>query len=214
MKTITFADAHRRKHFAFFRNMDQPHFNIVANVDITTFLGTVKAQPLPFTPAMVYLLARAANEIAVFRWRIRGQEVVEHPSVHPSFTVSTDVSDVFSFCTVDYHPSAPVFLADALATMERMKTYPDFEDEPDRDDFLFMSAIPWISFTGLTHAMHYSPVDAVPRISWGKYFAQGDRQLMPLAVQAHHALVDGSDMGKYFTRVQALLDAPDALIDA
>lgn len=208
MKTITFADAHRRKHFDFFRNMDQPHFNIVANVDITAFLHTVKVQQLPFTPAMVYLLARAANEIAVFRWRIRGQEVVEHASVQPSFTVSTDVSDVFSFCTVDYHPSAAVFLADALATIEHMKTNPDFEDEPGRDDFLFMSAIPWISFTGLTHAMHYSPVDAVPRISWGKYFAQGDRQMMPLAVQAHHALVDGSDMGKYFIRVQALLDAP------
>lgn len=212
MKTITFQDSHRRKHFDFFRRMDQPHFNIVANVDITTFLATLQTGQLSFTTAMVHILARAANEIPVFRWRIRGDEVVEHASVQPSFTVRTDVSDVFSFCTVDYHPDAAVFMANALATIEKMKTEPDFEDEPGRDDFLFMSAIPWISFTGLTHAMHYSPVDAVPRISWGKYFAQGTQQLMPLAVQAHHALVDGSDMGKYFIRVQALLDEPAALL--
>jgi chloramphenicol O-acetyltransferase type A len=205
MKIITFTNPHRQKHFDFFRSMDQPHFNLVANVDITHFLAIVKIKNLPFTPAIVYLLARAANELTAFRWRIRGDEVVEHASVQPSFTVPTLASEVFSFCTVDYHPHAPTFVARALATMEKMKNDPDFEDEPGRDDYLYLSAIPWVSFTGLSHAMHYSPPDSVPRISWGKYFQQGEQTLMPLAVQAHHAVVDGRDMGQYFQNVQTLL---------
>jgi len=45
----------------------------------------------------------------------------------------------------------------------------------------------------------------VPRIIWGKYFDQNGRAMMPLAVQAHHALVDGRDMGAYFEKVQMLL---------
>lgn len=206
MKIITFADTHRKKHFDFFRRMDQPHFNLVANVDITAFLSVVKSRQLPFTPYIVYLLSKAANDLSAFRWRIRGDEVVEHKTVQPSFTVPTEASEVFSFCTVDYDPDVAIFIKRTLATIEKMKTEPDFEDEPGRDDYLFMSAIPWVSFTGLSHAMHYSPADAVPRISWGKYFEQNDRILMPLAVQAHHAVVDGSDMGHYFQDVQKLLD--------
>ena len=205
MKTITFTDPHRKKHFDFFRAMNQPHFNLVANVDITGFLKVVKQKKLPFTPYMVYALSKVANDISVFRWRIRGEQVVEHESVQPSFTVPTEASDVFSFCTVAYHPDRDTFVERAKATIERMKEDPNFEDEEGRDDYLFMSAIPWVSFTGLTHAMHYSPVDSVPRISWGKYFEQNGRILMPLSVQAHHAVVDGSDMGRYFQKAEELL---------
>lgn len=212
MKSITFNDPHRKKHFEFFRRMDQPHFNLVANVDISAFLTVVKENQLPFTPYIVFVLSKVANDIPAFRWRIRGEEVVEHPSVQPSFTVPTEASEVFSFCTVDYHPEVSVFIKRTLATMERMKTDPDFEDEPGRDDYLFMSAIPWVSFTGLSHAMHYSPADSVPRISWGKYFKQDGRMLMPLAVQAHHAVVDGSDMGRYFQAIQELLDNSTSLV--
>lgn len=204
MKIITFSNPHRQKHFDFFSKMDQPHFNLVANIDITRFLQFIKDHQLPFTPYVVYLLSKTANDLPAFRWRIRGEQVVEHATVQPSFTVPTEVSEVFSFCTVDYAPEAAVFIERALATIERMKTNPDFEDEPGRDDFLFMSAIPWVSFTGLSHAMHYSPADSVPRISWGKYFKQDNKVLMPLAVQAHHATVDGRDMGLYFQQAEAL----------
>lgn len=213
MRTVHFTNPHRKKHFDFFRKMDQPHFNLVANVDITIFLKFIKAHQLPFTPYMVYLLSKTANDIRAFRWRIRGDEVVEHTSVQPSFTVPTEVSEVFSFCTVDYHPEAQVFLELAMDTIERMKTEPDFEDEPGRDDYLFMSAIPWVSFTGLSHAMHHSPADSVPRISWGKYFQQNDKIVMPLAVQAHHATVDGRDMGQYFQHAEQLLMDSVALFE-
>lgn len=206
MKIIHFSDPHRQKHFDFFRRMDQPHFSVTAHVDITRFRAVQLEAQLPFTPAVVYLLSRTANEIPVFRQRIRGPEVVEHEWVHPSFAVLTEVSDVFSFCTVTYQPDFRAFSEHTLAQMERMKTDPVLEDEPGRDDFLFLSTLPWVSFTTITHAMHYSPVDSVPRIVWGKFFPEGDRLKMPLSVQAHHALVDGRHMGEYFQMIQGLLD--------
>jgi len=206
MKIIQLTNHHQKKHFDHFIKMDQPHFNLVANVDITDFLSIIKSKKWPFTPSMVYVLARIANEIPVFKRRIRGKKIIEHSSVQPSFSVPTDVSEVFSFCTVTYDVNPAVFIENALAEIERMKTNPIFEDEDGRDDFLFMSAIPWVSFTSMMHPMHYSPVDSVPRITWGKYFEQNGRIMMPLGVQAHHALVDGSDMGAYFMKVQALLD--------
>jgi chloramphenicol O-acetyltransferase type A len=203
MRIVRFDDPHRRKHFEFFRRMDQPHFSITANVDVTELR---RRGDLKLTPAIVYCLARAANEIPELRRRIRGDEIVEHDVVHPSFAVKTDVSDVFSFCEVPYRASIEGFIADALLRMEERRRSPSFEDEPGRDDYLFMSAIPWVAFTAVTHAMHYHPVDSVPRITWGRVFAAGDRELMPLSIQAHHALVDGQHAGLFFEGAQRIFD--------
>ena len=208
MKKVEFDNLHRKKHFDFFNGMNHPHFNITANVDITVFTKYAKASELPLTFSLVYLLTRTANDIKEFRWRIRGEEVIEHDSVHPSFTVPTDDTDVFSFCTVDYAEKASDFIAKAEKVREQMKKNPSIEDEPGRDDFLFMSAIPWISFTGMQHAMSYHPHDSVPRISWGKFFEQNEATLMPLSVQAHHALVDGRHMGRFFQTFEELASNP------
>lgn len=204
MRKLTFSDPHRRKHFDFFRAMDMPHFNICLQVDITDTLKVIRAEKLHFTSTIVYLVSRTANSIAPFRQRIRGEEAVEHDLVHPSFTVQTKVSEVFSFCQVEYLEDYHDFAAAGRAAIERMQSTPSFEDEAGRDDLLFLSAFPWVSFTGLTHAMHFSPVDSVPRITWGKYYEQGSRILMPLSIQAHHALVDGKHVGHYTELFEAL----------
>jgi chloramphenicol O-acetyltransferase type A len=204
LKIIEIQDSHRRKHFDFFRQMDQPHFGITAEVDITEFLDIVRRSArLRFTPAIVYLISRTAHELRPFRWRIRGEQVVEHEMVRPSFTVPTSVSDVFSFCTVDYREDPEEFHDDAVAVMEEMKHNPSLEDEEHADNYLFLSAFPWASFTNVFHAMHYSPTpDSVPLIVWVKYRKVNDRVMMPLAVQAHHAVVDGSDLGRYYQTIQ------------
>lgn len=209
MKTIHFAEEHRRKHFDFFRQMDQPHFNICARVEIGHLLSTLKVAGQPFTPSIVYYIARTANEIPAFRQRIRGEEVVEHEAVHPSFTLLTEISEVFSFCTVHYQPDYTGFVQHTQEKMKALQTAPSMEDEPGRDDYLYLSAIPWVSFTSLQHAMHYHPVDSVPRIAWGKFYPEGEKIWLPLSVQAHHALVDGRHMGDYFEKIQGFLSAPE-----
>lgn len=204
-RPVIFTHPHRRKHFEFFRAMSDPHFGITAEVDISVFLGLVRGRAdLRFTPALVYLITRAAMEVPVFRWRIRGEEVVEHDSLRPSFTVPSQAG-AFSFCTVAYDPDPSIFHQRAVDTMEEMARNPSFEDEAGADDYLFLSAFPWASFTSLKHAMHHEPPDSVPRISWGKYFERAGKAWMPLAVQAHHAVVDGSDLGAYYQKIQVLL---------
>lgn len=215
MKKITF-DPHRQAHFAHFNGMANPHFGITAEVDITVFLDCVRRSPtLRFTPAMVYLISRVAMEVRPFRWRVRGckgedeeaVEVVEHGNLRPSFAVPTAESSAFSFCTVPYDENPVVFHEAAEAMMERMKNDPSFKDEPGADDYLYLSTFPWASFTNVTHAMPGAEAgDSVPRIVWGKYHKVSDKVMMPLAVQAHHAVVDGSDLGRYYKRIQLLLN--------
>jgi chloramphenicol O-acetyltransferase type A len=92
--------------------------------------------------------------------------------------------------------------------MEKSKSNMNMRDESERDDLLYITSVPWVSFTGMTHPVQMKPVDSIPRISWGKYFEENGRVKLPLSVQVHHALMDGVHVGQYFIKLQELLDNP------
>lgn len=195
----------RRKHFELFRGFAYPYFNLCAKVDVAPVVRAVRKRESSFTAHVVYLLVRAANEIAPFRHRIRGDTVVEHRVVHPSVTVLAE-NDLFAFCTFEYTENCSAFVRSAVEVMDRARRDPSIEDEPGRDDLLFMTAIPWVSFTSMMHPVPLSPADSIPRIAWGRYRAEAGRLPMPLSVHAHHGLMDGLHAGRFFERVQELID--------
>ena len=213
MRTIDLSTWPRRKHFEVYNAFDYPHFNLCANVEITALRAFVKQRSLSLNITLVYLYVRVANAIPEFRYRIRDGQVVEHDVVHPSTTVLT-AGDLFSFCAIPYVEDYAAFAMQAAAAIERVKQQPTLEDDPGRDDLLYMTGIPWVSFTGLMHPIHLHPIDSVPRIAWGKFFTDGNALKMPLSVQVHHALMDGVHIGRYYAQVQEYLDQPERLLEA
>jgi len=211
MRHIDMQTWSRREHFKVFSAFDHPHFSMCANVDLTIFYPVVKQRGLSFNVAIVYVIARAANAIPEFRYRIRAGKVVEHEIVHPATTILTD-DDLFTFCTFDYTEDFSLFAARAAEQIAYVKEHLTLEDEPGRDDLLFMTAIPWVSFTSFMHPLHLHPVDSVPRFAWGKFFEDGKFLKMPLSVQAHHALVDGVHVGRYFAEVEDYLHHPGSVL--
>ncbi len=201
----------RRDHFNMFSTYDYPHFNLCANVDITAFYPAVKQRGVSFTNAFTYLLTKAANAIPEFRYRIRGEEVVEHEIVHPAITLLLD-NDMFTFCSFTYVDDFSVFAAEAVARIAYIKEHPTIEDEPGKDDELYMTAIPWVSFTSVLHPLKLYPADSVPRFAWGKFFEEGQSRKMPLSVQAHHGLMDGLHMGRFYIILQEYLDQPETVL--
>ncbi len=206
---VSISDPHRQKHIDFFRSMQSPHYLLTAHENITALADFVKSKQLPFTPVIVWILSKIAHDIPEFKWRFRKNEIIEHELLRPSFTVLTSASEVFSFCTVPFHQDFSVFVLRAQAEIRAMQDNPSFEDEPGKDDYLFMSSIPWVSFTNIQHPMHY-PSDSVPRIAWGKFYQEGDQVRLPVSVQAHHALVDGIHMGRFFEQFRIRAAQPDA----
>ena len=201
----------RREHFRLYNAFNHPHFSMCANVDITSFYPTVKEHGVSITVAIVYATSRAANSIPEFRYRIREEKVIEHEVVHPSVTILTD-DDLFSFCEFNYTENFSRFAANAERSMADARDRPTLKDEPGRDDYLFMTAIPWVSFTSFTHPMRLHPADSIPRFAWGKFFEEGGLMKMPLEVQGHHAVMDGLHMGRFYTAVQNYLHQPDLFL--
>jgi chloramphenicol O-acetyltransferase type A len=201
----------RREHFEVFSAFDRPHFGMCANVDLTAFYPAVKQRGVSFNVATVYVITRAANAIPEFRYRIRAGAVVEHEIVHPSTTILTH-EDVFSFCTFDYSADFSEFAARAAEQIAYVKEHLTLENEPGRDDVLYVTAIPWVSFTSFMHPIHLHPVDSMPRFAWGKPFEDGAFLKLPLSVQGHHALIDGARVGKFYAEVQDYVHHPDFVL--
>jgi chloramphenicol O-acetyltransferase type A len=210
-KTIDLSTWARRSQFEHFNQYESPHFNVVADVDIGGLLRCCKSLNLSSYAAVIYLVSKVSNSIEEFRYRIRGDQVVLHDVVNPSFTVMAH-DETFSYCSAPYHEQPSTFFALANERMERAKQKPTLDDGNDGDHYLYMSCLPWVKFTSVSHAMRINPTDSIPRYSWGKYSKEGDTVMMPLAVQVHHALADGLHVGQFFQRVEAYLQAPETLL--
>ena len=201
----------RREHYELFRRYGFPFFSITTDIDITPLHKALKERSLSFTVGFVYLLARTANAVPEFRQRIREPEVIEHEVVHPGLTVLCE-GDVFRFCFLRYLDNFERFAGAAAEGIEETRRAESLGKAPGRDDLLYLTALPWFAFTGMTHPLLLDPSDSVPRIAWGRFEEKENLLIMPLNVQAHHALIDGIHIAKFIERLQELIQTADSIL--
>jgi chloramphenicol O-acetyltransferase type A len=111
-----------------------------------------------------------------------------------------------------YLPGFSEFASEAAETIQDVRKNPTLEDKTNEDDLLYMTSIPWVSFTSFMHPIHLHPVDSIPRFSWGKIYEVEGRMKMPLSVQGHHALMDGLHVGQYFEKMQEYCDNAESVL--
>lgn len=186
----------RRAHFDYFRAMANPYLSVTANCDITTLREKTVRDALPFFLSLLHCAIGAANAVPELRRRIRGEEAVEYECCDSSHTVALPDGS-YCYCRLNCAKPFSEFLPYAQAEIERAKAAPDIDDGADGDSLFFVSSLPWISFTGLSLPTP-SPADSNPRITFGKFFPQGERILLPVNLTVHHALVDGLHAARFF----------------
>jgi chloramphenicol O-acetyltransferase type A len=198
MKEIDIHSWRRKEHFEFFRRMDLPFYNINVNVDITGLRDFTKSNKLSLNSTIMYLTIRSLNRIENFRYRLRGDTVVLHDSLNPSFAHLNSGEDLFSMITVDFCDGIFEFDRAVRKEIDSTSTYFNLQKLNGRDDFVFISSLPWISFTGIDHTLNLKKDDTIPRISWGKYFESSGRIFLPFNIQVNHIFIDGIHVGYFF----------------
>ena len=208
LKTIDLENWKRKEHFLFFYRMDYPQFNICLNLDVSKFLKFTKDKKLSFYYAMVYAVTNVVNGMDDFKYRIRDGKVVLHDKIHPSFTDMDHEGkdDLFKLVTVDLTDDIFEFEKTAKEASQNQSDYFGLDRLTGRDDLIYITCIPWISFTHISHTITINKNDSVPKISWGKYYKEGDKILLPFSVQVNHALMDGFQIGKYVEKLQKYMD--------
>ncbi|MFQ5753050.1 MAG: CatA-like O-acetyltransferase, partial [bacterium] len=150
----------RKAQFYFFKDYDYPFFNICTDVDVTSLVGYTKERNRSFFITSLYLSLKTVNEIAEFRYRIRGNKVVVHELIHGGSTVLNE-DETFRFCYFAYHPTFKQFTREASRVLKQNpNTGRSLDPQDERDDLIHYSMIPWISFTSFSHARRFHCSDS------------------------------------------------------
>ena len=204
----------RRRQFEFFKNFDNPYFNICANVDVTNLRDVTRvSKDISFFIAYHFLSMKAANEVEPFRYRLREDRVLVHDRIHAGTTLLLP-DETFTFVYFDYQDSFQVFHGLANAAVETaLSGVSRLDEREEQDDLIHHSVIPWITFSSISHARNWGRQDSVPKIAFGKYRKEGDLLKMPVSVEVHHALVDGLHVGRYFEKLAGYLSDPGSALN-
>ncbi|PHP68468.1 chloramphenicol acetyltransferase [Zhengella mangrovi] len=196
----------RAGQFAHFRAYAQPHFSITAPLDVSRLVRRLKPEGVSVFNACVYAITEGGNAVPELRTRFSGDRVYEHEAVGASFTVPLQAGG-FAFCEVGRNRDFERFDRTCSQAIEAARQQQGLTDTTaDQDAWLFLSCLPWLSFSAMTHALR-GPEDCVPRIAWGRYHEDAaGRLVVPVSIQVHHALVDGEHVGAFFAAAQVALD--------
>jgi len=206
MKHLDIENWNRKEHYEFFSRMEEPFFGVCLDLDVTKAYTLCKARKISFFIYYHYLSITAVNEIESFKYRIVDDKIVICDTIHVN-TILIRKDTSFCFTYFPYTPNFKTFEQAAQEAIQQIEhtTGIGLGPETSRPDAIHYSAIPWIKFTGLTHARSFSYRDSVPKISFGKMVQDGQRRIMPIAIYVHHGLMDAYHVGLYVDRFQELL---------
>ncbi|MDF1660719.1 MAG: CatA-like O-acetyltransferase [Planctomycetota bacterium] len=194
----------RRSHFQFFKHYELPFFGICAEVPVTETLQWCRDHKLSFSLACWFACLQTINAIPEFRYRIRGDKVWVHEQIDVGTTMLND-DETFSFRYFSYSTKFKDFCGSAKAAT-------DLEERADNDALIHGSTLPWVRFTGLTHARRIGQDDSVPKVAFGRYAKIDNAVTMPVSLEVHHALMDGLHASRFFQQLEQRFSDPKTLL--
>lgn len=195
----------RRAHFDYFCSFPNPYVGVTVNVDITGFMAKRREMNAPFFLSLLYCAARAGNTVPELRRRIIDGEIWEFPLCPTSHTVAK-ADGTYAYCVLEGGLSFDEFLPKAQAAQAQCRKAGSIEEDDSAIPCFFVSSIPWLSYTALVQPVP-CPADSNVRISWGKYFEENRRILIPITLLCHHGLADGLHLGQFYEALDRELAA-------
>jgi chloramphenicol O-acetyltransferase type A len=196
----------RQAQLAHFARYDSPVVNVCAPCETADFATPAKAKGLPPFTVLLHALCKASLDIEALRWRLEDGAPVRIEQLTVSYTVVGRDGNL-NFSTFPFDPDFGVFLdrylADRItaAAADHLRLDP----MPDRA-YIFVTCLPWLTFTSIQHPIGQFADASIPNVAAGRFAIADGRLAFPLAVQAHHGLVDGLHIAQYVARVAELLE--------
>jgi chloramphenicol O-acetyltransferase type A len=206
MNKINIDTYDRKSIYNSFKDRSIPFLSTTANVNVTNLIKFIKNYNHSFFITVSYFISKTINSIPQFKHRIVNGELFEFDIINPGYTVLLD-DETFSFCDSHYFENFTKYSINAQRMIDKVKTNPDV-DNKEKHDMFFITNIPWFSFTSIVHPYDEN-YKSIPIVSIGKFFKNGDEFIIPIGIQAHHGLVDGIHVGKFYKNISDMFNDPE-----
>ncbi|HIU34074.1 MAG TPA: type A chloramphenicol O-acetyltransferase [Candidatus Pullichristensenella excrementigallinarum] len=193
----------RREYFDHYFSAAPCTYSMAVKLDITQ--NRKKRQKI--YPTMLYSLTTIVNRHPEFRTALNDKgELGIYSEMIPCYTVFHKDTQTFSNLWTEYVPDYGEFCALYEKDLEEYGNREGMIGKPDIPENTFpVSAIPWVSFEGfhlnLQRGYHY----LTPIFTIGKCYEEAGKNMLPLAIQVHHAVCDGYHVAGFVNELQEFL---------
>jgi len=196
----------RTDHYNLFRKYDVPFWSVSANVDVTRAYRWCKEHGRSFAIVYHWASAKAINEIDALKMRIENEKPVLFDTIHVSTTIARpDGTFGFSFTAFDEDFTA--FHEASVAEAERAKAESGLKSPYSGIDVVYFTVLRKVKFTMMEHAHGLGDGAAIPFLTFGETFEENGRLVLPHSMRIHHSLVDGQHVGRYYERLEEILNS-------
>lgn len=194
----------RRQHFLYFSSLQYPYVGVTNNVDVTQLVRFCKERKCSFYLLFLHAAALAADSIPELRQRIRNGGIVEY-SRCPTSHIELLENGTYCYCTLRHHMELDEYLPYAQEARKQCRARGSIAEEADSESMYFISTLPWLHYTALIQPVAGGE-ESNPRITWGKFEKDAEgREQLPVTLLAHHALVDGIHIARFYEELEKQL---------
>ncbi|AZQ63667.1 hypothetical protein EI427_15975 [Flammeovirga pectinis] len=207
MKELTLDKWKRKEQFHYFNSFENPNFSVTANICIDGLIQFKKEHTASLHLLYHYFMLKAMNEVEEFKIRIIDEKIYAFDTVYGGTTILKE-DETFSFVYLDWFQDFEVFSKVGKAAIQKIIDGEPFEYKENDYPIIHCTTVPWIQFTSVQNPNRGKKLDnGIPSVAFGKIFKQENKTMLPISVQAHHALLDGIHMGKFFTKMEEYCSA-------
>lgn len=192
----------RHAHFQHYSTLGKCAFNVTANIDITGFLLRCKNEHVKFYPMFIAAVSRVVNSIPEFRM---GLDEQGHPGfwnyVSPCYLIFHEDDKTFSCLFSEYSDDNTILYNRIVENINRFRDSKELFPQQIAPNSFNTSCLPWLDFTAFSLHL-YGDSYFLPIITWGQYFRQQDRTLLPVSLQIHHAAADGYHVSLFYEKLR------------
>ncbi len=199
----------RKEHFHFYQQFEQPYFNICCDLNAKELYNYCQKHPISFFDAYIFLVMKALNKIDAFKYRLADEQVRVYDKISVGVTQMA-ADQTFRFSEIDFSKTFSKFQRLSAIASDNAKNENFWSERVQKNqqikNTVYITVIPWISFTSFSHAKYGQDKNGIPRLVFGKM--NKDTFQMPFSIDVHHSLVDGLHVGDLVKVLQEYFDSP------
>lgn len=200
---IDIASWSRKESYSNYLNNIPCTYSMTVNLDITTLIGFIIKNNYKFFPIILHAITQIVNKHKEFRMDLdEDMNVGYYDYSNPCFTVFHNETETITNVWTEYSADYETFLQNYNDDMDKYQI--DFQNSKPLvgKNYFNVSSIPWTSFTGFNLNLQKGYEFFPPIFTLGKHFPEGDKTILPLAIQVHHAVCDGFHLGRFINELK------------
>lgn len=181
--------------------------SLTVDIDVAPLLAFTKRERLRFYPAMLWVVSKVINAHEEFKygWDADGRLIV-WDTISPSYADFHPEDEQFTKLATAYSDDLRIFHARFLEDAKRYQDVRGFAPDQPQNTF-DASCLPWAHYRHFDVHVFDEGDFLAPVVTWGKYEKDGEKMVMPLSMNIHHAVADGFHLSRFFNEVQAVIDS-------